>query len=310
MKKHGRVLEATDKHAVLLTADGCFVRVSGDYGKLRAGQEATVTVPMDRKPLVATFMTAIAAVLILFFVLPGVVPGQGEGRELSYLAFDVNPGVEVAFVNNLEVVSFRATDIAGEELLDGIKVGMPLLDAVELLIRKSGELSYLQPDDTASLVMLTLVGADALRNDLEETVHRVLREMNVGGFVALSSAAEDTRKEALDAGLSLNRYLLVQKLRKYAGESEGEQPGSLLELFKQAGPTGNGQLQPVVTGSEGNNVPEPVDVPVEAPKTVPPAPPVQKAPVPVSPPADTNTEPPITDHGQPVDEQEVVEKWR
>ncbi len=246
----GRILEIKEKHIVLLSTDGRYLKLPKPDGTIRLGEETELTLqPVANKKWLTSraVLSAVAAVLILLVFIPGIFTGNKTEQPQFYLSLDINPSVELAVGNDLRVLGYRALNADGERVLAGIAEGADLFYTVNAIIEKATALSYLKGDAVDNLVLLTLAGnvpAELTVTQLENAVHDRLITLGIDGNVGVFEAEDTERVEALNQGTSLNRYLLG----KAAGIPEKVPPGpahSLQEMVEIAGPPVKERMIPV-----------------------------------------------------------------
>lgn len=244
----GMVIEIKFQKAVLLTPEGQFLEVPRPAGEIQCGQEIPYSLPRKRRAFIpAALMTAAAAVFILFMFISeftGYMPFK-EVPAYGYIAMDINPSVELAFNDALEVTEFQGFNQEGRILLEGLDTGDNLFTSLEYLLQRAVELSYLTPDHAQNLLMLTLVnphGFSVSEEQLENLVQQTLSAHRIPGLVGIYEAGLEKRQNALGQKVSLNRFLLEEALKE-KGETARQKIAEM-------------PLGKIIEGTEEINLPE------------------------------------------------------
>lgn len=219
----GVVLELREGRAVVLDGSGGFREVAARQG-WRPGD--VVPLPGGRKR--AGRLAALAACLVL------VLAGAGGWLWLSpaaLVSMDVNPSVELTLNRFRRVLSVRAMNGEGAQLLDAGGVRGMSADAAVRTLLGSG---YLEPYlARENLVVLTVQAGDAA---LEEALYALVdgsAEAAVGGEARVSCHRVDGAlvEQAHGHGVTAGKYLALLELQQadptvdigtYAGCGIGE----------------------------------------------------------------------------------------
>ncbi len=282
MKKiRGIVVEVNKKHLVLLTPGGSFQRVPHPGGEIKRGEEVNCRASRSIWPKAAASAAIFAAAAILLVaifpagsptndLIDGIDPVQG------YLAVDINPSLELAFNEELELTAFRPLNDDAALLLKDLQTGAELFDVVELLLERAVTLGFLDPGESENIILMTLVRAgeaDNLSHALADLVEEKLIQFGIPGSVGIFEADGRDRDQVLESGISLNRHLLIKALQAQGVEAvtSGDLPVAALvsalhdkfpfsEFRSAVGP----ELPPSVP-FDAENLPGPPDQPVDLP---------------------------------------------
>jgi hypothetical protein len=221
MKKvqRGIVLEVNKKYIILLTPAGDCLKVRHPGGNIRLGEEFSCSASRPAWPkVVATAACLTAAALILIAVIPAGASltdmFDGDNSVQGYLVLDINPSLELSFNAELEVTAFHPLNEDAVLLLEGLEVGTYLFDIVGLLLERSIELSFLNPDEK-NLILIALVQIKETNISpqlLADLIERKLSTYGISGDVGIFETSNKDRNEALETGISLNRHLLLEAL--------------------------------------------------------------------------------------------------
>jgi hypothetical protein len=195
-KAQGIVLEISKKHIILLTPEGDYRKVPHPGGDIRRGEELNLSLPPARPKAVGALALLAAAALILIAIIPAGIPLTTDlpvdgSPEPGYLVLDINPGLELTFNEDHEVTAFYPLNDDAVLLLEGVDVGGGLFSTLDLLLERSAELGFLDPDDSDNLVLITLVQtgeADISLELLADNVEQKLSQIGIAGSVGLFEA--------------------------------------------------------------------------------------------------------------------------
>ncbi|WLD92724.1 anti-sigma factor domain-containing protein [Alkalihalobacillus sp. AL-G] len=224
--KRGVVMNVTKHKAIILTKDGSFVRVRLKNGKQPTiGQEYIYPMEpkysyMPMKRMVLPAFSLALSILIIFVLVAGAFPfGQNKASAAAYVSFDINPSIEVAVDDDMNIVKVRALNEDAEKLLsssDGFQ-DTSLLYFSQSLFEMLDKNGYL--DTYHDLLITTSLNDESLQSEvkqlLEESVNEIredprLVDMSVAVFTTTSS----TRDEANKHGVSMGKYLVYQDALK------------------------------------------------------------------------------------------------
>jgi hypothetical protein len=249
-KMQGIVLEVRKRHVILLTPDGDFQKAPHPGGSVKRGDEVCcrLTAPPWPKAAAAAACLA-AAVLVLIAVFPpgspfSGVPGNGDSVQ-GYLVFDINPSFELAFNSKLEVTACRPLNEPAVSLLEGWRARRPLDDTIAWLLERSVAMGFLDLDLEHNLVLVTLVRVGSVEitpEPLAELIEEKLSRLGVSGYVGIFETEAQARAAAVTAGLSLNRYLLMEALRRQGIEDLPGDDSPLADLLRKLNGTLPGGL--------------------------------------------------------------------
>jgi len=198
----GIVVKLTEKHIVVLTPDGQFLKLPLDGRNCQIGEEISFAAPRTwSTPAYFRIMSGVAAAAMFCFVAYLSFSGNFAGKPVynaavvAYISMDINPSVEIGIDRLERVQEVRGLNPEGEELISRItdfQPGQPLEQFTGLLLVNAEP--YLEnPTGGEIIIASAQVSPDAEINDVQlaqkvqQTVQRQLLE--VVHPVALKSAA-------------------------------------------------------------------------------------------------------------------------
>ncbi|MGI6711021.1 MAG: anti-sigma-I factor RsgI family protein [Bacilli bacterium] len=107
------------------------------------------------------------SLLLMAFVLVGCK--LGKASDLTYMAIDVNPSVELLFNEKKIVVTFAALNEEAEVVIEGNTfVGLPVNVAIEAYLNELIETGFIDVDTDDNAVLITVANADGEAVEDEE----------------------------------------------------------------------------------------------------------------------------------------------
>ncbi len=203
--EQGIVLERREGQVLVLTPDGRFRRVAFN-GEAAIGAEVSVEKPRSR---VHWWPLATAAIVVL--LIGATLFSLAPSEVIAYVAVDINPGLEIGLDRELTVASWKGYDPEGTRLGEVLAEGMPLEQALEMILAEAIHLDYLECNGDETVLLASLVLIEEGRIDLEsleESIGRAMISAGVSGRLGTAMASAETREEAAAAGLSANRFIL------------------------------------------------------------------------------------------------------
>jgi hypothetical protein len=242
----GVVMEICERHLVILTNRGDFLKVPHPGGEVQTGQEISsrLSAPSWSKAAIAAACFAAAALLFTIIMPPaGLFPGSGEAA-YGYINLDINPSFEIAFNDELMVTGFDSFNDEALFLLEGLSAEGNVNDFLAQLIERACRHGYLKRADQENLVMVSIVQPDngkLLQDELYAFLENKLTEMEISCLLIVTGADHKTREAALAEGLSVNRYMIARALQQEGYDTmplAGTPLGELLLVIDQRLPFG------------------------------------------------------------------------
>jgi len=235
--KKGVVMEVGERHAIVLTDTGAFVRLSKRGRAFVVGEE--VSLPAARRGLprrawyaLSSTAAAVFLALFLFSSLPGNGPPiattpedaagplatkvEGGGttspgtandppKPAAYVSIDINPSVELGLDADGMVLQASGRNEDAVELLEGLQlVGLPLEAAVGQVM-EAAEAKLLSGKQEADIVITSVVVDEAakieeaeLQARVRQEVDRVIREHHPEAVESFQVTVWSAPKEVLE----------------------------------------------------------------------------------------------------------------
>ena len=163
---------------------------------------------------------AVAAAVALLALAPvlrmALVP-----KPSAVVAIDINPGLELELDSRTRVLRAVPKNEDGRTVLSTLNLrGLDVYTAAERVVRHSQEAGFIAGDrDNLVLAAIVELGSGKKGNlvpqskKLEEAMISALKERGTGGFVAVSQVKPEIRAAAMDQGLTVNKYIVLQKVQ-------------------------------------------------------------------------------------------------
>ncbi|MFD0588535.1 anti-sigma factor domain-containing protein [Paenibacillus sp. GCM10027627] len=223
--KRGIVMSIEAKHAVVMTADGRFVRAplhgSPQIGEEIVFEEETIARRPRWNRQIQRY--AGAAALLCLIVLSGLIYGiQQANPVVAYLTMDINPSIEIGVDSKEKVRKLRALNDDGKRIIEGIHYkGVHVDDVASAILDKASGAHYLDlPDQEILITSLLLNGKkkpdDGFESALTGKLDQRLQDWIVqhgsvlGGKVSIAtlSIPQELRTEADANGVSSGKMAL------------------------------------------------------------------------------------------------------
>lgn len=213
----GVVMRVEKKSVTVYTSEGDFLEIPPPGIRPEIGQVIEVRIK-PRRPLIT--YAAAAAVMILALALGMFGSFAGPGAAVAYVALDINPSIELFVNKDAKVIKTRALNEQAEAILSSGGVeGMDIYRAVDLIVKEAYAKGYIKTEDK-NVVLAGVIplkeSAAALVDEtkLRDTIYYDMKEQQVPGFVVVNKAREEAEKEAEKLGLSLNKYLVYDRMSR------------------------------------------------------------------------------------------------
>ena len=266
----GIVMERKGKSAIIMTADGRFLKVPATAcGEACVGEEIAFEAPDVRRRftrravLRASVVAAVAtaACLALAFVWYGLRVAP-EPAIAAYVTLDINPSVEMAVDADETVLQLYGLNEDGRRLVEGVAYkGKRVADLAAELIDRAERMGFVSPEAEPEIVVATVPVRtvsneikdekdataavselqDRVAEDVAATVKKKLEETRrPTATIIVRSVPEEVREEALKVGMSAGKYAIYLEAAAKQPENEALTPEtfkrrSISELAAQAG---------------------------------------------------------------------------
>jgi len=208
----------------------------------------------SKKPFPLVWMTAtLAACVLLISISYGYYSSP-----IHYLSLDINPSVELG-INFLDrVVSTRAFNPEGEQLLLSRDLHhQPLETAVGRLVALASEKGYLAADGSTTIALTAI-------SDQISALERIAQQGEAGARLGLATAQSQAqlyhaqmslqqRTQAMNSGISPGKYRMIGQLQELDPQQKMEQwqDQTYGEILKQTQKIMEQRNKPTESGSPG-----------------------------------------------------------
>ena len=188
-------------------------------GILSSCKERNGYKPMDKKRKILPVVALAASFAIIFGAVFGVIMHTNSNAVDSVVSIDVNPSVELQLNKKEKVVSLKAVNDDGAEILkDSDVIGMTAEAAVEVLLSEMADKGYIDSDKNSVLISVKNKDkkqADALSDKLLDSAYKCMGEKHGKGAVITQSLSEneDSAKALAEKyGISHGKAKLIKKI--------------------------------------------------------------------------------------------------
>jgi hypothetical protein len=208
--KRGIIMEVQDRHWIVLTPDGEFLKVPRTDYSLDIGQEVVFDAvePVRRQPWLVVVSVAAAAVLGFFFLFPRLLSDQAYAQ--SYVYVDVNPSIAIGLNDDKEVVQVKPLNDSAKKMLHHLDYRHENVDQFVLnFLKEAKREGYLHKHDQVVLTGISgdSVSSEALK-DVEKTIKNIKHVDNdkLNLNIRTLSMPKLVQSKAEKAGLSPVKY--------------------------------------------------------------------------------------------------------
>ncbi|SDM96127.1 hypothetical protein SAMN04488137_2798 [Fictibacillus solisalsi] len=236
--KNGILMEVKKGKAILLTKDGSFVSVKLPRGKkLVPGMEYDVSSfyrSRTRRFFLPSLSLTIGALLI-FVLFSGVNPlSRNDQTVAAYVSFDVNPSLEAAVNDNLQVVQVKAFNPEGENLIQTLQYtkDVSLFQFASSLLNAYDHQGYLSKHPDVLIASAVVDQSDKkVSSSIQEAVTAIKRNAavyNEKAAIVIKKLDVKKRNAASKNGVSPGKYLM------YLDAKQKHNPLSLKDVKKMS----------------------------------------------------------------------------
>ncbi|WP_261130403.1 anti-sigma factor domain-containing protein [Bacillus sp. Marseille-Q3570] len=270
--KRGLIMEVSKRKAVILTKDGSFERVRLKKGEQpEVGQEYICPPEISdaffqpRKTLLPSFSLSLVAIIVFVLVAGGMPFGTNKASAAAYVSFDINPSIEVAVDNEMNVIKVRALNEDAKNLLEGSEEykDSSLLVFSDSLFKTLKESGYF--DTYEDLLITSTIDDDFVSDEMRKRLNKSIERLkaskyieNTGIVLSLRETTEATRKLAEENGLSMGKYLVFEDISNIDDTFTLDQ-ASVLSLSEMNKYLTNAQISPEDSGEQQTE--EPLKIP-------------------------------------------------
>ncbi len=216
-KIQGIVLRVEKRHVMVVTEDGDFIRIQMPVHKPLPGDK--IEVPIKRNKVFRPYM--IAAVILMFFIGFGIFKPLMIPQAYATVSLDMTPSMELTVNKDNLVMSAKAQNDEGNALLKELDIkGLDIYHAVNLITSKAIEMGFFTSEskNLALATVVPLLNEDSKNNidndKLMKVIHNEMFARKYDGYVVVNQVNSATRNQALESGLSVPRYLMMEKSKE------------------------------------------------------------------------------------------------
>ncbi len=200
--------------AAALTDDGCIKKVRNKNYEI--GQVIEMKGTLKK----AFVLAACAAALVLAFSFGA----YAYFDPYSYVSLDVNPSIELTLNRFDRVLTVKAVNDDGLEIVKDIKLRNKKIDkAIEIAVDKLTEAGFFDGEDSGVVISASAGNekrAEILVDKLQKKIENRLEEREREAVVEAVSVAKERVKEARELGVTPGKLRLVEKLRESAPDPD------------------------------------------------------------------------------------------
>lgn len=192
--KRGIVMNVYEQYAVVMTADGAFLRAPV-HGKPQIGEEIVFEeeyreTAERRRTIKSVYRYPGAAAIVLLLLLPMLLVMFRDAHPVvAYVSMDINPSIEIGVDSDNRVRELHALNKDGESIVKGLSYkGIAVEQVAASLLERAKESHYLDVADKDIVITSMLVdgGGDA-GNDYEAMLSVKIRETLIARLTELAA---------------------------------------------------------------------------------------------------------------------------
>ncbi|MDA8213102.1 MAG: anti-sigma factor domain-containing protein [Clostridia bacterium] len=215
-KLKAKVMRIEANTVVVITEEGDFKRIPMPRVKPRLGETIEISLrPAWKFPILA----AAAAILVVVLGL-NLLKIWEPTPALASVVIDLKPSLQLVINKDNTVLEVKKLNREAQELLRDTELeGLDVYTAVDLITKQAVTLGYIKPDQK-NLVFATVIVPDSAKkqftldsNKLRNVIHNKLTASKVSGYLVVNESPETLQKKAAAQGVSVNKYLLWEKLQ-------------------------------------------------------------------------------------------------
>ncbi|MDF2685979.1 MAG: hypothetical protein K0S55_1160 [Clostridia bacterium] len=218
------IVKIKDNIAAVLSDDGCIVKIKNknyEIGQVIEMKKAN-SIKMN-----AISKIAIAA-CIVFILGIGGIGTFAYMTPVTYVSLDVNPSIEYSLNMFNRVLSVKAVNEDGTEIIKNIDLdnlnNKTINEAIKTTVEEIAEEGYIAEDVLNGIVITTsaadLVKAAALAEELKEAAIEVTEENDLEVEVEVLAVGKERVEEARTLGVTPGKLNLVEKLMESASNPD------------------------------------------------------------------------------------------
>jgi len=232
MKTSGVVMEINTKKdkVTVYTSNGQFLEVPAPGYAVNPGEIIEVLTNETKKHrkgiFSGGFLPAAAAVMALFMFL-GMYLTVFSVPASAYVALDFNPSLELEVDRDARVTDVRSYNEGGQKILGELNLkDVDVYKAVNLIMERAVSEGFIK-DNNENVVMASVVPLDnhnaVSKKDIQAVIDTTFKEKKLNGYVSIQMSSEKDREEALSEGLSVNRYMVMNRYHELGNNISAEE---------------------------------------------------------------------------------------
>ncbi|PLT34413.1 anti-sigma factor domain-containing protein [Bacillus sp. V5-8f] len=214
--KKGIILEIDQEFVTVLTPEGEFHKARRGKATYEIGGEISFTpIYPKRRRISSLFHLSIKKTSVLVSVAAivltcSILPGAFQEKVSAYMTIDVNPSIELALNDDLEIVDVKGLNKEGEEVVHQIAVrDKSLSEVTGQIVSTINKLGYFKKQQELVLSTTLIDEDEKLEKELK---NRVTGLANTADFVPrrnikIIDGTETDRENAKKQGLSTGKYM-------------------------------------------------------------------------------------------------------
>ncbi len=210
----GIVLEIKDKHAIVLSKNGEFIKVPS-MSNLDVGSEIDIN---EIKSISFRKVSKIASIAAIFIFVIGMSLGvYSYYIPYTYIDVDINPSIEITANMYNRILNVEGINEDGKNLINGdIPKYKNLNEGIEKILDRAIKEGYIR-EEYDNAVMFTVSGKNEVKTkELSEKVQNVaeirIKNSNNKSQIIIENVTVEEREEARNLGVSPGKLILSEKL--------------------------------------------------------------------------------------------------
>lgn len=248
-KVKGLVLESDERHVILLTREGEYLRLPARGRLYEPGSEGEFSRPSPFRHARAFGLVAGLILLLLSTLL-------WHNQPRAYLALDINPSLTLVLNSRARVVRAQGHNFQGTGLLESLDLrGFKAREALEAILEESLSRGHLSTEEK-NMVFLSLAGSPGFRleeQDLQAWISQALWDLQVDAYLWVARCSAEKGREALGREISLNAQLLGEQLQAEGGKAPDlpGPPGTIRDFIRTFNPDFTFSEEDFIPGKAG-----------------------------------------------------------
>ena len=216
------IVEVRGKLAAALSDDGCITKIKNNNYVI--GQVIEVKKTISKKKSIMPKIAVAAACVIML----GGVGAYAYMTPSAYVSLDVNPSIEYSLNMFDRVLSAKAVNDDGAEILKQVDLknmsNKTIDEAIKMTVEEISKEGYFDGETEGGIVITTsgkdLKKSAELAESLKETADEKIKEDELDVEVEALAVGKDRVEEAKALGVTPGKLNLVQKLQASASNPE------------------------------------------------------------------------------------------